>query len=380
MMDADRWRQIETVFQTALKSDPDVRSLFLEEACVDDAELREEVRTLLVAHEEAGSFMDTTALAVAAALEAPDPLSLAQVQSLGPYRIITHIATGGMGDVYLARDAKLDRKIALKVLSAEFASDHERVRRFRQEARAASALNHPNIITIYDIGEEAGFHYIAMDVVEGDTIRQRLADRGVTINEALDVIIQAAGALEAAHQAGIVHRDIKPENIMLRPDGYAKVLDFGLAKLADLRPTETTPNITPRHEVNTEPGIVMGTARYMSPEQARGLNLDGRTDVFSLGVVLYEMITGEPPFKGDTAIDAVAAMLNTEPPPLAARAPHAPPELEAIVSKAMRKDRQQRYETMGQFLAQLTGLRQQSASSGASSVYSATSGGEAAAA
>lgn len=186
MMDADRWRQIETVFQTALKSDPDVRSLFLEEACVDDAELREEVRTLLVAHEEAGSFMDTTALAVAAALEAPDPLSLAQVQSLGPYRIITHIATGGMGDVYLARDAKLDRKIALKVLSAEFASDHERVRRFRQEARAASALNHPNIITIYEVGRSGDHDFIAMELVQGGTLDAIIGRKALPLLTALE--------------------------------------------------------------------------------------------------------------------------------------------------------------------------------------------------
>jgi serine/threonine-protein kinase len=279
--------------------------------------------------------------------------------------IINHIATGGMGVVYLAKDSKLDRKIALKVLTAEFASDEERVRRFRQEARAASGLNHPNIITIYDIGEETGTHYIAMEFVEGYTVRQQLAVRNLTINEALDIAIQAAGALEAAHQAGIIHRDIKPENIMIRPDGYVKVLDFGLAKLSELDSPEDSGRPAKREVVDTEPGMVMGTARYMSPEQARGRRLDGRTDLFSLGVVLYEMITGEPPFKGDTAIDAVAAVLNAEPAPLGVHAPSAPPELDMIVRNALRKDRQERYESMGRFLGDLVEVRQRAAQSGA---------------
>jgi serine/threonine-protein kinase len=361
-MDPDRWRQIDTLFQTALKSDPDLRSALLEEACRGDAELQEEVRTLLVAHEQA-DCLDTTALELAAALE-PDPLRLEQGQTLGPYLIINHIATGGMGVVYLAQDSKLDRKIALKVLTPDFASDQERVRRFRQEARAASGLNHPNIITIYDIGEEAGTHYIAMEFVDGYTVRQRLAVRNLTINEGLDVAIQAAGALEAAHQAGIVHRDIKPENIMIRPDGYVKVLDFGLAKLTESDSGESSGTTARREAVDTEPGMVMGTARYMSPEQARGKRLDGRTDVFSLGVVLYEMITGEPPFKGDTAIDAVAAVLNADPAPLAGHAPLAPAELELIIRKALCKDRQERYESMGRFLGDLVEVMPRSSQSG----------------
>jgi serine/threonine-protein kinase len=378
MMNPDRWHKIEATFQTALKSDPDLRSEFLDQACAGDPELREEVRTLLAAHEQAGDFMDLPALAVAAELEDLDPLSVAHIQSLGPYLIISHVASGGMGDVYVARDSKLDRKIALKVLGADFSRDHERVRRFRQEARAASALNHPNIITIYDIGEESGIHYMAMEFVEGGTLRQHLADRSSTPAEALDVAIQTAGALQAAHQAGIVHRDIKPENIMVRPDGYVKVLDFGLAKLAEPQSPQAASNIASSDAVNTEPGMVMGTARYMSPEQARGLQLDGRTDVFSLGVVLYEMLTGQPPFKGETAIDTVAAMLNTDPPPLGALAPDAPPELEPIVSKAMRKDRRERYETMGQFLDDLGRLRQPGPHTGATS-YSAASQGAASA-
>jgi serine/threonine-protein kinase len=368
MISPDRWHQIEAAFQTALNSDPNLRSEFLDEACAGDPELREEVRTLLAAHEQAGDFMDLPALAIAAELDEPDPLSLSHIQSLGPYRIVRHIATGGMGDVYQAQDSKLDRKIALKVLGADFARDHERVRRFRQEARAASALNHPNIITIYDIGEESGIHYMAMEFVEGATIRQRLADGNLALADALNVAIQAAGALETAHQAGIVHRDIKPENIMVRPDGYVKVLDFGLAKLAESQAPRTVSPVASRDAVDTEPGMVMGTARYMSPEQARGLQLDGRTDVFSLGVVLYEMITGQPPFKGDTAIDAVAAMLNTDAQPLAACEPSAPSELEPIVRKAMRKDREARYSSMGRLLADLVEVREQTVRSGATSI------------
>jgi serine/threonine-protein kinase len=361
-MDPHRWRQIDTVFQNALKSDPDLRSVLLDEACAEDAELRDEVQTLLIAHELA-DCLDTTALELAAALE-PDPLRLEQGQTLGPYLIMDHIATGGMGTMYLAEDPKLDRKIALKVLTADFASDQERILRFRQEARAASGLNHPNIITIYDIGEETGTHYIAMEFVEGYTVRQHLAVRNLTTNEALDIAIQAAGALEAAHQAGIVHRDIKPENIMIRPDGYVKVLDFGLAKLSESESPDSSGRTARREAVDTEPGMVMGTARYMSPEQARGKRLDGRTDVFSLGVVLYEMITGEPPFKGDTAIDAVAAVLNADPEPLAVHAPSAPPELEPIVRKALCKNRLERYDSMGRFLSDLVDIRQRAGPSG----------------
>ncbi|HKV41653.1 MAG TPA: protein kinase, partial [Blastocatellia bacterium] len=356
-MNPDRWRQIDSVFQAVLESDPDLRLSHLDQTCKGDPELRDQVATLLAAHENAGEFIDVPAIKIAAKLEDPDPAALANLQSLGPYQVLRHLASGGMGEVYLAQDTKLDRRVALKVLRTDFSKDPGRIRRFKQEARSASALNHPNIITIYDIGSEQEIHYIATEFVEGSTIRQRLTRGRIPVAEALGIAIQAANALQAAHRAGIVHRDIKPENIMVRPDGYVKVLDFGLAKLSEPSTGDNTSLAPSRSNLDTEPGIVMGTARYMSPEQARGLAVDGRTDIFSLGVVLYEMLTGVAPFEGATPIDAVAAMLGLDPDPLDQHVDGIPPGIEAVVLKALKKDREERYSSIESFLAALNSLR-----------------------
>src|SRR5688500_10635257 len=247
--------------------------------------------------------------------------------TLTHYRIVSKLGAGGMGEVYLAEDTRLGRKVALKLLPAGFTGDADRLRRFRQEARAASALNHPNILTIHEIGSEDGAHFMATEFVEGETLRQRMASARMNLGEALDVAIQVASALAAAHEAGIVHRDIKPENIMVRPDGYAKVLDFGLAKLIDRRDAGAKATT----QLNTEPGVVMGTVQYMSPEQARGLEVDARTDVFSLGVVLYEMVGGRAPFEGETPSDVIVSLLDKEPAPLSRHSPEAPTKLQRIV-------------------------------------------------
>src|SRR5262245_45841612 len=251
-------------------------------------------------------------------------LRLESGSSLKHYRITSLIGRGGMGEVYAADDTRLGRKVAIKLLPGSLAHDPERLKRFTQEAKAASALNHPSILTIYDVDEVDGHPFLVSEFIDGQTLRDRLRRGGLTLRESLDIAGQVANALAAAHAAGIVHRDVKPENIMLREDGLAKLLDFGLAKVAlDLSATdETVAAVGPE----TTPGLVMGTTQYMSPEQARGRKVDARSDIFSLGIVLYEMAAGRPPFTGETPSDLIAAILHYEPPPLEA----APPELERI--------------------------------------------------
>jgi serine/threonine-protein kinase len=260
-----------------------------------------------------------------------------------------------MGEVYLAEDSRLGRKVAVKVLPANFTGDEERIRRFAQEARAASALNHPNILTIYDIGQVENHHYIATEFIEGETLRQLLGSGRIPLGEALDIAIQATNALGAAHAAGIIHRDVKPENIMRRPDGYIKILDFGLAKLTEQSSGDLEART--RSLFETEPGMVVGTIAYMSPEQARGLRVDARTDFFSLGVVLYEMVTGKRPFTGETASDMLVSILDREPARLSHHLPGVPPDLEAVVTRLLTKDAEARYKTAAELLSDLKPIR-----------------------
>jgi eukaryotic-like serine/threonine-protein kinase len=275
---------------------------------------------------------------------------------LGSYEILSPLGAGGMGEVYLARDTRLDRKVALKLLPAEFTKDENRVRRFIQEAKAASALNHPNIITIHEIGDVDGTQFIATEFIDGRTLRYWMTSDSTNISGAIEVAVQIASALAAAHAAGIVHRDIKPENVMVRSDGLVKVLDFGLAKLPAKR-SDVDTNVATALNINTDPGMVMGTAAYMSPEQARGLELDARTDIFSFGVVLHEIIAGRPPFRGASPNDVIASILTREPEPLLRVAPDAPHELERIVRKALEKDREERYQVIKELLLDLKTLK-----------------------
>jgi serine/threonine-protein kinase len=266
---------------------------------------------------------------------------------LGRYEIRSRLGAGGMGEVYLAQDTKLGRRVALKLLPASYTADADRLRRFGQEARAASALNHPHILTIYEIGNEGATHFIATEFVDGQTLRARVCESPLGVREALRVCEQVASALAAAHEAGVIHRDLKPENVMLRRDGYVKVLDFGLAKLTE-KHAEHAPadsQASTRALVKTAPGVVLGTVAYMSPEQARGLETDARTDVWSLGVVLYEMVAGRQPFAARTATDVLALVLHKEPPALRLFNPEAPDELGRIVTKALAKDAAERYQT-----------------------------------
>jgi serine/threonine protein kinase len=357
-MTPDRWQQVKEIFNSAITCRPEERSVFISQACFGDEALRSEVESLIASHEESGSFIDKPAFEAAASLLANEKAELRAGQTIGSYEVISFLSRGGMGEVYLAEDKRLGRKVALKLLPASFTTDADRLRRFEQEARAASALNHPNIITIYEIREGAGSHIIATEFVEGETLRLRLSRSALTLSETLNIAIQVADALSAAHKAGIIHRDIKPENIMLRPDGYVKVLDFGLAKLSE----EATPAVAaeaPTIQVRTGSGIVIGTAGYMSPEQARGLGVDHRSDIFSLGAVIYEMLARRKPFEGDTASDTLAAILKTEPPPLPRVAKGVPSELVRIVNKTLRKDREERYQVVKDLWLDLKALRQE---------------------
>jgi len=276
---------------------------------------------------------------------------------LGRYEILSLLGAGGMGEVYLARDTQLERKVALKLLSEKYTENTDWLRRFLREARAASALNHPNIITIHEVGEVDGIHYIATEHIEGRTLRQQMIGGRMKVLSAVNIATQIASALAAAHAAGIVHRDIKPENIMVRPDGYVKLLDFGLAKPMKSSPLRT--ETSSLSQLNTDPGIVMGTVNYMSPEQARGYSIDTRSDVFSLGVVLYEMMAGRAPFEGSTTSDVIVAILDREPSRLSQNLNEVPAELERIVGKALRKDRDERYQTIKDFHLDLKSLQRE---------------------
>ena len=278
---------------------------------------------------------------------------------LGHYQLISLLGAGGMGEVYLAEDTRLKRQVAVKLLPAELTGNQDRLRRFEQEARAASALNNPNIITIHEIGQIDGLNFIVTEFIGGETLRERMATARMILPVVLDVATQAASALAAAHAAGIVHRDLKPENIMVRPDGLIKVLDFGLAKLTEPPTANVDSEASTVARVDTKMGSVMGTAQYMSPEQARGLNVDARTDIFSLGVVLYEMLAGRVPFAGETTADIISVLLQKEPQPLSTLAPEVPAELQHIVSKALRKDKDERYQTVKSLLIDLTTLKQE---------------------
>src|SRR5262245_2326339 len=332
-MDAKRWSQIKEVYDRALDLGGEECEGVLAEACGDEEALRSEVESLLAAHEEAGKFLQSPAVEVAAREIITDEVASPAPQLIGRelanYKIISLLGRGGMGEVYLAEDKRLRRNVALKLLPAQFMNDAERVRRFEREAAAASATNHPNILTIHEIGEVDGAHYIVTEFVEGETLRALIKRGRPGISEAIGIAEQVAGALGVAHEAGIIHRDIKPENVMARADGLVKVLDFGLAKLTErtTAASEVDSQAETMARLSTESGVVMGTASYMSPEQARGQKVDHRTDVFSLGVMLYEMITGRRPFEGATTIDVIAAILDKEPVALAHHVPGAAGEL-----------------------------------------------------
>ncbi len=351
-MNSERWQEIERLYYTVLEREPDERAAFLESVCAGDEDLRREVVSLLAASEQIGSFMEPPADAIAAETPASAPQLSMNGQMLGHYRILSLLGRGGMGEVYLGEDTTLGRKVALKLLPAPFTSDEERLRRFEQEARAVSALNHPNIITIHEIGQVNGTHYLVTEHVEGETLRQRTERERLTLSRALDIAGQVASALAAAHAAGIAHRDIKPENVMVRPDGLVKVLDFGLAKLAEpsemlgSRPESGVNRRTlTEASLNTAAGMVMGTVGYMSPEQVRGEETGPTSDIFSFGCVLYEMVTGQRAFARQTAAETMEAILQDEPPEIASSDQDVPDELERVIRHCLEKSPAERFQS-----------------------------------
>ncbi len=358
-MTPERWHHIKEVYYGALDLPPDSRSSFIDSACAGDETARQEVSQLISAFEETGEFLAAPAFEVAArSLAYSQPEKLVEGQIISHYSVIRSLGAGGMGEVYLAEDTRLRRRVALKLLPASFTSETERVRRFEREAHAASSLNHPNVCTIHEVAEtDEGRRYIAMEYVEGVTLRRHMQSRRMEFTEVLDVASQIGCGLAAAHAVGVVHRDVKPENVMLRPDGIVKILDFGLAKLTQQEPIADSAMPT-RPRVQTDTGVVMGTALYMSPEQARGLPVDERTDIWSLGVVLYEMASGRAPFEGETPSHVIVSILESEPPPLS-RDAGIPAELQRVVAKALRKNRGERYQTARDLTLDLKSLKQE---------------------
>ena len=356
----NNWQKVREIFDSALRRKPEERRKFINEACGDDKTLLAEVESLLSSLDGAESFMESPAVAeIADAFEARTK-NLEKGTCFGHYEIIRQIGEGGMGEVYLARDKKLDRKVAIKILNEKFAEHESNLNRFIREAKSASGLNHPNILTVHEVGESENVHYIVSEFISGKTLRERLKESSLSLTEVLDIAIQTANALAAAHEAKLVHRDIKPENIMIRPDGVVKILDFGLAKLVEQK-NKTFLGLedsTVQHNP-TAKGVILGTINYMSPEQARGKEIDARTDVWSLGVVLYEMLAGRTPFAGETTSDTISAILNNNPAPIAASVPDIHQEIERIIGKTLRKDREERYQHIKDLLIDLKDLKQE---------------------
>ena len=354
-MHPERWQSCTEIFNQAVEQPANERGAFLERNCDGDEALRRRVELLLKYHDTSGDFIKSPAFEAAPELLSGDPEALIG-QHLGSYRIDAVAGVGGMGVVYLAWDERLGRKVALKLLPQSMVANEAKLERLKREARTASALNHPNIVTIHEIGEVDSTHYVATEFIEGTTLRERMTKGLIPPPHAVEIAAQVTSALCVAHNAGIVHRDVKPENIMLRPDGYVKVLDFGIAKLTQQEPVGTATTIGA--QLPTGQTMMLGTTRYMSPEQASGHAVDARSDLWSLGVVFYEMLAGRAPFEGEKAADVIAAIFERDPQPLKQRAPGVSPALQSVVNRSLRKDPAQRYQTAEEMLSELRAIKQ----------------------
>jgi serine/threonine protein kinase len=355
---SERWGQIENLFHAALQVQASDREEFLTQACASDESLLREVLSLISCSDNIDSFMEDPALSLGLTV-----IGMQQEEMLGKhvarYKILKVLGYGGMGEVYLAHDPRLNRQVALKLLPISITGDRDRVLRFEQEARAASAISHPNVAHIYEIGEAQERHYITMEYVAGQTLRQKLRQGALETTRTLDIIIQILTALSSAHEVGVIHRDIKPENIMLRDDGYVKMLDFGLAKLIEGSSANSEADAHSLSSLHTEPGLMMGTSHYMSPEQVRRQPVDARTDVWSAGVVLYEMLTGQRPFQGEAISEIIIAILEQQPEPLSHKRSEMPLALQHILDKALCKQPDERYKTVDGMLRDLRAVSRQ---------------------
>jgi len=357
-MNYDGWQRVREVFDAALRQPPENRLNYARQACGDDQDLLREVESLLASLDSSESFMEKPAVAHVADMIKSESKTLKPGTRFGHFEIIRELGIGGMGRVYVAKDEQLDRPVAIKILKEEVSRHESSLQRFVREAKAASALNHPNILVIHEIGEADDAHYIVSEFIEGRTLREILNEGSLEISQVLDISVQVASALHAAHEAHLVHRDIKPDNLMIRPDGYVKVLDFGLAKLVEKKQQAFLgfEESTVRQN-QTAKGVILGTVNYMSPEQAKGELVDERTDIFSLGVVIYEMVAGRTPFAEGSMSETLANLINAEPQPLSRFAATVPVELNRIVSKMLRKNSDERYQTMKDVLTDLKDLR-----------------------
>jgi len=333
VMTPERWRQVKAVLDNVLEIAPPERDAFLDQACDGDQELRQEVESLLAAGDEGCSSF----------LQSPPVMRLGKGTRVGDYEIQSLLGAGGMGEVYRARDLRLRRDVAIKVLPAFVSSDPDRLRRFEQEATAAAALNHPNILAVYQMGTHEGAPYLVSELLEGETLREQIRRGRLAVRKAIDNAVQIARGLAAAHEKGIVHRDLKPENLFATKDGRVKILDFGLAKLMQPQPTSEHGARTPAE--GTEAGVVMGTVGYMPPEQVRGQAADHRSDIFAFGTILYEMLSGKRAFQKPTSPETMTAILNEDPSDISQVVPNLPPALQRVVHRCLEKDPEQRFQS-----------------------------------
>lgn len=360
-MESEKLKQIEEIYHSALEISPAERAAFLQKICGTDEFLFREVETLLTFEVDSEKFLNLLPESLVGEIFVVEDSAANLIGTeIGHYKILQLIGKGGMGEVYLAEDIKLDRKAALKILPPEFAADEVRMSRFIREAKSASALNHPNILTIYEIGEAENIHFIAAEFIKGKTLNEYLKIHRPDVRPALEIAVQIASALDEAHSAGIIHRDIKPDNVMIRDNGLVKLLDFGIAKLSVLpKIVESSKHLkeetnSPLYSAKTNLGTIIGTADYMSPEQAKGKEIDSRTDIFSFGVVLYQMMSGNLPFEGETASEIINAILNNEPKPLKNEIPN---EISLIIEKCLKKNKDERYQTIKEVLFDLEAIK-----------------------
>jgi serine/threonine protein kinase len=345
-MTPERWKKIEQIYNTAREREESRRVAYLEEVCAGDDELRREVDSLLAKEKRGDGFLESPGVEAAAKPLAMGASRSRSGQQLGSYKIVSLLGAGGMGEVYQARDAKLERDVAIKVLPAAFVHDAERLARFQREARMLAALNHPHIATIHGLEQFDGVHYLVMELVLGHTLAERISAGALKIEEALKFAGQIAEALEAAHEKGVIHRDLKPANVKVTPEGRVKVLDFGLAKAFAGDDELDLSNASTLITMGTEEGRILGTPAYMSPEQARGKAVDKRTDIWAFGIVLYELLTGKRAFRGETPSDTLAAVLEREP-DWQVLPPATPPKIRDLLRRCMQKDSQHRLRDIG---------------------------------